>query len=286
MKNFEGKVVKVISKLICDGCGEQATPDDYTFHEFISISKRCGYGSIHGDGKQFNIDLCQQCFADMCGDSLTITDPSNEEHDNEQTLEYQIIFEAITQSKKEALNLKHDSDLQVEARDILLANKISSKRELTAALKRVEQLWDVQYHSAEGNELHQLADLICKFEGKNWDSYFNSVNVVSNDFMAAREDVIEQKGAARGVLSDIKVNSYVDDDASLENSFDEDMDMSINQVLSETKVEILENIANIWVKYPDLRLTQLIVNAINPKSPCPEIFYIEDSQLLYKIKQL
>ena len=180
MKNFEDKVVKVISELICDGCGEQATPDDCTFHEFISINHRCGYDSIHGDGKQFNIDLCQQCFADMCGDSLRIIDPSVEQD---------------------------DSDLQIAARDILLANKIINKDELAAALKRVEQLWDAQYHSAEGNELHQLADLICKFEGKNWDSYFNSVNVVSNDFMAAREDVIEQKGAVRGVLSDINVNS-------------------------------------------------------------------------------
>ena len=34
MKNFEDKVVKVISKLTCDGCGEQATQDDYEFHEY------------------------------------------------------------------------------------------------------------------------------------------------------------------------------------------------------------------------------------------------------------
>jgi hypothetical protein len=27
-------------------------------------------------------------------------------------------------------------------------------------------LWDTQYHSADGNELHQLADLICAYEGK------------------------------------------------------------------------------------------------------------------------
>ena len=82
MKIFEDKVVKVISELICDGCGEQASPSDSEFHEFISVSHKCGYGSIHGDGNQFNIDLCQQCFADMCGDSLTII-----EINNEQTLE-------------------------------------------------------------------------------------------------------------------------------------------------------------------------------------------------------
>lgn len=72
MKNVEDKVVKVISTLTCDGCGEQATLEDYTFHEFISVNHRCGHGSIHGDGNTINIDLCQQCFADMCGYSFSV----------------------------------------------------------------------------------------------------------------------------------------------------------------------------------------------------------------------
>jgi hypothetical protein len=72
MKSFKNIVIQKVSKITCDGCGEEAVPSDYTFQEFISINKRCGYGSIHGDGNQFNIDLCQQCFSDMCGDSLTV----------------------------------------------------------------------------------------------------------------------------------------------------------------------------------------------------------------------
>ena len=89
--------MKVISKLTCDACGEQATPDDFEFHEFISINHPCGYGSIHGDGNQISIDLCQKCFSDMCGDSLTVTEPDTE---NGNKLEYHNIFDAITQSKK------------------------------------------------------------------------------------------------------------------------------------------------------------------------------------------
>ncbi|MFT6505962.1 hypothetical protein [Colwellia polaris] len=100
MKNFEDKVVKVISKLTCDGCGEQATQDDYEFHEFISIDHKCGYGSIHGDGNQISIDLCQKCFADMCGDSLTVIEPNDE---------------------------KHDSGSRIDVKDILSANKISNQ---------------------------------------------------------------------------------------------------------------------------------------------------------------
>lgn len=129
MKNFEDKIVKVISKLICDRCGEEAIPEDYTFHEFISINHRCGYDSIHGDGNQISIDLCQKCFADLCSDRLIITEHNNEE-------QY--------------------SDLQIAARDTLLANKITNKDELDVALKRLDQLWDARHLSSAGSELYQL----------------------------------------------------------------------------------------------------------------------------------
>lgn len=174
MKHFEDKVIKVISKLICDGCGQEVTPDDYEFHEFISINHRCGFTSIHGDGNEISIDLCQQCFSDMCGDSLRVIYPKK----NNQ-LEFNNIFDA--QSKEQANHLKDESDLRVAARDILSSNEITNQHQLTIALKRVEKLWDAQYHSAEGNELHQLADLICAYEGKSWDSYFNKVDAASGE---------------------------------------------------------------------------------------------------------
>lgn len=210
MKNFEDKVVKVISQLTCDSCGEQATPVDSEFHEFISVNHRCGYGSIHGDGKKISIDLCQKCFADMCGDSLTVSEQCNDK------LEYHNIFDAIAQTKEQASNLKHESDLRIAARVILLANEISDEEELAVALKRVEMLWDTQYHSADGNELHQLADLICAYDGKSWDSYFSEVDAASDDFMTERDDIIKQKGVARRILSGTKVNNDEYDNESME----------------------------------------------------------------------
>lgn len=201
MKKFIGKMIKEVLTLLCDGCGEQASQDDYTFHEFISINHHCGYSSIHGDGNQLSIDLCQQCFATMCGGSLKITEPTNEEGDNKELLEYHNIYDAITQSKREADSLQQSSDLRIAARDILSVNKIINQSELTVALKRVEQLWDAQYRSAEGNELHQLANLICNYEGKSWNSYFNEVDVASDDFMTERESVI---------LSDIQIRKDAD----------------------------------------------------------------------------
>jgi hypothetical protein len=237
MKHFKDIIIKEVSKLVCDGCGEQATPSDYAFHEFISMNKRCGYGSIHGDGNQLSIDLCQQCFANMCGDSLTVTEPNNEKHEDNDLLEYHNIFEAITQSKKEASCLKYNSDLRMAARDMLSANKISNQEELTVALKRVEQLWDVQYNSVEGNELHQLADLICDYEGKSWDSYFNEVDAASDDFMAERNIIIEQKCPPKALIKGSDANKSFSEEESLESPMCEDIELKKIVIQRENQPE-------------------------------------------------
>ena len=48
--------------------------------------------------------------------------------------------------------------------------------------------------------------------------------------------------------------------------------------------DVLEALMDAWVRYPQMRLGQLIVNVIRPEKPCPEIFYIEDSQLIKKLR--
>jgi hypothetical protein len=55
----------------------------------------------------------------------------------------------------------------------LFADKISNQEEFQVALKRVEQLWDAHYLSTEGSELHQLAEMICSYEEKYWNGYFD-----------------------------------------------------------------------------------------------------------------
>jgi hypothetical protein len=60
MRTFKTVTTQKIMTMVFDGCGLQASSDsDYEFHEFISIAHHCGYSSIHGDGKQIEIDLCQ-----------------------------------------------------------------------------------------------------------------------------------------------------------------------------------------------------------------------------------
>lgn len=231
MKKYKTVKLQEVSELICDSCGLKAHVNEgYEFSEFITIEHKCGYGAIHGDGKQFSIDLCQQCFADMCGDTLSITDPLDNqepEYSSEDTLEYNNIFQAITQSKTESNKFKKDSDIRTVSRDILSADKIRNQEELQVSLKRVEQLWDAQYHSAEGNELHKLANLICTYENKNWDSYFAQEPFSDDDFMPERlnfeaKPSFHKVGDTEGKLSNILVNKDNDDDKSCQSLVDEE----------------------------------------------------------------
>ncbi len=43
---------------------------------------------------------------------------------------------------------------------------------------------------------------------------------------------------------------------------------------------ILRRLEKIWEENPDYRLGQLITIATRPKYPCPEVFYIEDEDLV------
>jgi len=231
MKNSEDKVMKMVSQLICYGCGLQATPEDNTVHEYSSGEPERASAYIYGEGRITSVNLCEKCFADMCDESSWDREFSNEE--------------------------ECGSVLQIAARGILSANKITSQKELSDALKRVEQLWGAKYFSAEGNELYQLADLICTYEGKSWNSFINEEGVVSDDFLTEREYIVEEENRDLG-----------------------------SQTAPESQVELLETIAKVWAKYPHLRLTQLVVNAANPKASSSELFYVEDSELLNKLKKL
>jgi hypothetical protein len=283
MKTFKTVTTQELTAMVCDGCGLQASVgSDYDFHEFISIAHHCGYSSIHGDGKQIGIDLCQQCFADMCGDTLRVTDESNTPAENNESsetnpLEYSNIFDVICQSKAKAIQLKGKCDVRLAARDILLKNKITDNHELTVALKRVEQLWDAQYQSAEGNELHQLADLICAYEKKDWNSFFKEAPLADDDFMPGRLNfkskfTFDEDKTAEGMLSSVFINTNIDDESSKDSALAESN-------LDETKKQLLESIARAMTKHPELRLGQLLVNALSTPQLCPEVFHVDSPEL-------
>ena len=45
---------------------------------------------------------------------------------------------------------------------------------------------------------------------------------------------------------------------------------------------ILSTLRELWQRDPDIRLGQLFVNTVRPSEPCPDLFYIEDGDLLKK----
>ncbi len=48
--------------------------------------------------------------------------------------------------------------------------------------------------------------------------------------------------------------------------------------------DVLAALRAAWAESPDLRLGQLIVNAVRPTNPCPEVFYTEDDALVLALK--
>ena len=44
--------------------------------------------------------------------------------------------------------------------------------------------------------------------------------------------------------------------------------------------DVLAAMRAAWAESPDLRLGQLIVNAVRPTNPCPEVFHTEDDALV------
>lgn len=49
---------------------------------------------------------------------------------------------------------------------------------------------------------------------------------------------------------------------------------------------MLNQLRELWEKSPDMRLGQLIVNAVQPREPCPDVFYIEDTALQHRLADL
>jgi hypothetical protein len=109
----------------------------------------------------------------------------------------------------------------------LSINTISSQEDLQIALKRVEQLWDAQYHSTEGNELHKLAGLICVYENKSWDSYFAQAPLPDDDFMPGRVNFkvkipFEEAGEKSNILADTPVIKDINKGDSRQSTIDEE----------------------------------------------------------------
>ena len=51
---------------------------------------------------------------------------------------------------------------------------------------------------------------------------------------------------------------------------------------SKYRIDItLNELQNIWLEFPDLRLGQLLLNAVSD----PELYYLEDEELIIKLQE-
>lgn len=89
----------------------------------------------------------------------------------------------------------------------------------------------------------------------------------------------DEEQTASGMLSSIPVNTEVDDESSRDSTLDD-------AFFDDTKLYLLESITKAMHKHPELRLGQLLINAINIQQPCHEIFHIENNVLAEKLSQL
>lgn len=65
------------SYIICNKCGKKrpAKGDDtLEVYEFVQLRNIGGYGSEVGDGVEWELDLCESCFLELCGDYLQYND--------------------------------------------------------------------------------------------------------------------------------------------------------------------------------------------------------------------
>ena len=64
------------------------------------------------------------------------------------------------------------------------------------------------------------------------------------------------------------------------------MAISPNTIRDPNRIDaMLELIRKLWTQSPDLRLGQIVVGAVAPQEPCPEVFYIEDTELYSRLER-
>ena len=76
------KTVSVVHQIRCDRCGKEADCGEVGFEQMTSIGFDAGYGSIFGDGKRVEIDLCETCVRDTLGAWLQVKTPADTHYAN------------------------------------------------------------------------------------------------------------------------------------------------------------------------------------------------------------
>ncbi|EMY0638628.1 hypothetical protein AB7340_21565 [Providencia alcalifaciens] len=77
MQYFIPNKTIVISAKSCDKCHFHAEKDTPEFHEFLSIDRQAGFGSVFGDGNRLKLDLCQHCVKELLNSWLSVSESNS-----------------------------------------------------------------------------------------------------------------------------------------------------------------------------------------------------------------
>lgn len=58
-----------IKSVTCDCCKKEFT-DTMDLQEFVAIHHLCGYNSVFGDGREIDLDFCQDCVEKIFGEYI------------------------------------------------------------------------------------------------------------------------------------------------------------------------------------------------------------------------
>ena len=117
---------------------------------------------------------------------------------------------------------------------------------------------------------------IATFLNKSQDLFSKLMNTATKRDTSTPSEFIVEKLIE---ILDLPLNTNIDDESSRDSAL-------ANSYLDGAKQNLLKNITNVQAKYPELRLGQLLINALNIQTPCPELFHIEDNVLAEKLSQL
>jgi hypothetical protein len=95
-------------------------------------------------------------------DSLNIKIANAQDLGTCEGLLFDNIFEVVDEDK--AIFLKESSDMRIGVREVLAACQISNSAEHKLALKRIEQIWNAEPNTEQGNELDDLVEIVCHYE--------------------------------------------------------------------------------------------------------------------------
>ena len=196
MIEYEETIVQKPKYIICDKCGKKRDADwDGTFevYEFIQLESVGGFGSKIGDDVFWELDLCEDCFLELCGDYIRYKETKNDNFVNTKDASESI----INRIEDELEKWKTECNIYFKER-----NKETRRAD---QLKKERDYWKNMAQEME-KMLHEERQHLYEIEVASMNDFIIR-SQVRDDALASELEEVEQK-----LWDDKKwIESYCDD---------------------------------------------------------------------------